>query len=1516
MATDIETSYSPENINTLVEGINSGRISMSQVPTHVQSELQSRGVQFPQQQNYDFIGNEQQEIEFDSDSLRQGTINRSTTAQGDQYLQAVGLRAHVAGTDVFDEMLNFMLQQEYNQDAANLRDVEATKAKEQAKGDNISVLRGEITDSEQGNEELMELSEDVYFNNQEIDLTHPTRLWLDIIADPRVEDRVKQREAGRIELAQILKDIADDMGFLDTALGYGASFIPFYESGQQLRETGSLFNSQDWVNQLVHRVRSLDPEVRAEAIESLKTDILPNMTELRQISLLEALMAPEGSENTLDWSWLNPVSDIAGVLTGATAAKIFGKVADTTAAMASATRTPRVLRDMGNPEQAAEIASGAIVSRSEDVMGPTLGGSTSAANTASPFVTERVDFNSIDNISVPTMRRIDEFDERVKNTVQEMAEGDVVPILSFLSQRNAQVIHDDILRKYQKKVGIDNVQVTREGNSFKITYDEIDENNNIINAGRVDEYTANLDDLGSLNLKDLSLGDRWLHSPLVTWKGTDLEEYARVAQQLDGFQAKLLNDLRKLQREAVSPIIGRSGIKGLSPTHRQKLQDLDAVLMKGNLNRETYTPEQLRNGTLGFKLDDTQIESYYNVRSLMDGLYYLRNSVKRKELDLKGLKNINFDDAVQEVARPFEDAAAAGSSIRATGHRVYYDTEDGIVKELADLNLDDIYANNKVLIALEEPSDLGRASTKVYYSVVDRDMVTDLPDEVIPYVEGYVPQISRDAVYFAKVRTRTSIDGHNIDATDGRSDVITVREFDNKADADRWVFEQNLALREQGVPPSEKIYESLEDRQLERERAASGMGRSFSGGGGLYTGRRSQNEILFGLEGRPREMVNSFEAISRNLSALSKYVPRNEWRIGLETQAVNTANRLMRAEGGMVFKSFEDLSKAPDTPDGKTIKTMYRQIRDWNGMPTSTELFFQERVRGLIDSSIGSKLPGVKNMLLNVRQKDPVGAMRAAAFHPLLGFFNPRQYWIQAQGLAVAASMNILDPVNLGRVIRDQTALQFLQHMEGTPKQIAHIAKSTGMDKKYLTDLYNAWKRSGLQDSVLTNADHAAAGVGHGVGMDSLSRAADAGLFFYRGGELLNRRFSFATAFREQYDAARAAKKGFVVNDEVLGTILDRANNLMLNMGKGNRAAWQRGALSLTFQFNQINQKVLESALGMNGNFTMPERAKIFAGQVGLYGAAGIPMGAMGAHWAMEAFGLNNQQELESRTSPEAVAAINQGFVGWLALTMFGADTEISSDSSLAGGMEQFVDDLFFAERSFAETVFGAFGGVSDKFFNELVLVPQQINIAMLMDRPLDIAKAIGNPFLATLSFRNNIQRAMFMHRFNRLPTPSGQTIVSDFSLGDKLFQVAGFRTREEADYYRGRIQIDSNKEYLDFVTENMVNLYYQVAARSLNKDLSQDELDAVSEAMAVLVQGLNEYEETLVRERVKNNLQDTNTLHGQMWDEYRRYNSEGNINNLIQLERLTKGNFSQMRNMLQAGGVLREGVYDEAGEE
>jgi hypothetical protein len=1503
MATpDINTAFSPENINALVSGINSGQISRSQVPAHVQSELSNRGVQFSDQ--YDFT-EEDTPMEFNFDDMRRGTQVRSTAAQGDQFIQAIGLRAHVAGSDIFDEVLNFMINQEYQVDGQASRDVAANEVKQQMIQDNQEYIRSYIADTEEGNEEIYQLAQDVNFNNQEITLRHPTSLWLDLYADEGTDEQVRQRLVGQTELAQMLKDIADEMGILDKVLGVGASILPFHESYQAWDESGSIFDAEQWVFDLAERVRSADPEIRDAAILSLREDILPDMPELRQIALLEALMAPEGAENTLDWHWLNPALDIVGVLTGTTMAR----AANATRRAVANARAPKVLKEAGNREAAGETVAGAIVTRSEEAMAATNGDALGAIATASPFRTQALMPDSVDGISVETIRSIDTFTENLQTRLKEIVQGEVIPLESFLSERNIMMIHDDILRKYQKKVGIDNVEISRQGNTFSIRYDEIDEAGEVMTAGRVDTYTASLDDLGSFNLGDLSLMDRYFHSPLAAFKGTDLEREARIAQRMDSFQAKLLNEFRDLHREALRPIIGNFAWKTLTPAGRRRLEELEAVLMKGNLNKEVYTPSQLSSGELGFTLDDAQIESYFNVRSLMDGLHYVRNAVKRNELDIKGLKNLNLEDGSQQIVRPYADQAAASSSLRASTHTRVHDAETGRVLHKDDIDLEEAYANNKRLVAYEEATDVG-ADTKVYYSLVNMDQVTDLPTEVINYVPGYIPQISKDAVYFVKMRTATSIDGRSISATNDASDIITVREFDNRADAELFAHQQNLQLRQQGVTDEQKNFLALQDSQLERERSASGMGESFSGGGGLYTGKRADQEILFGLEGRPREMVNSFEAISRNLATLAKYVPRNEWRMGMERQAINTANRLLRAEGGSRFKSFEDLRAAPDTDEGKVIKSMYTQIRDWTGMPTSTELAFQDMNRRLIDTAFGRKMPGAKRMLLNVRQSDPIGAARATAFHSLLGWFNPRQLWIQAQGLAVAASMNILRPDQLALVIRDQTALQMLQHMRGTPKQIAHVAKATGMDKNYLEKMYAAWKRSGLQDSVLTNADHAAAASGHGIAMDALSRAADQGLFFYKGGELLNRRFSFATSFREQFGKAKA---GFDVDDVALGSVLDRSNNLMLNMSKANRAAWQRGALSLTFQFNQVSQKAMESVLGLNGNFTAAERWKIMAGQVGLYGAAGVPLGSMGAHWLMEALGYDTQLELEQELGPEMVKLVNEGFLGWLTMTMLNADLEIGPDSSLAQGIENIIDDLFFEERNFSELVLGAFGSVSNNFWEGLTQVPKKLSFASITGNPVDYVKAIGSPFLNSLSFTRNIDRAIFMDNFDKIINRSGQTIAQNFTDSEKFYQAMGFRTRREADYYRGRIQIDARKEYLNTVSENMVNLYYQAAALSLKGELSDSQLDEISAVMGALMYDLNPYEESTVRERVKNNLYSTDTLEGQMWDEYRRYNAEGGVNNLMRWSRLLEGNFSQMRNLLQQGGVLREGVYDEA---
>src|SRR5690606_3094791 len=98
--------------------------------------------------------------------------------------------------------------------------------------------------------------------------------------------------------------------------------------------------------------------------------------------------------------------------------------------------------------------------------------------------------------------------------------------------------------------------------------------------------------------------------------------------------------------------------------------------------------------------------------------------------------------------------------------------------------------------------------------------------------------------------------------------------------------------------------------------------------------------------------------------------------------------------------------------------------------------------------------------------------------------------------------------------------------------------------------------------------------------------------------------------------------------------------------------------------------------------------------QAALYGAAGIPLGNMGAVWLAEMMGYT-QEELEKEISPSVIKAANEGFLGLLTLQVFGVDAEIGERSSLIGGLQSFTSDLLFSEGTIADKIFGAFGNVS-----------------------------------------------------------------------------------------------------------------------------------------------------------------------------------------------------------------------------
>jgi hypothetical protein len=287
-------------------------------------------------------------------------------------------------------------------------------------------------------------------------------------------------------------------------------------------------------------------------------------------------------------------------------------------------------------------------------------------------------------------------------------------------------------------------------------------------------------------------------------------------------------------------------------------------------------------------------------------------------------------------------------------------------------------------------------------------------------------------------------------------------------------------------------------------------------------------------------------------------------------------------------------------------------------------------------------------------------------FNTLLGFFNPIQLWVQAQGAAVALSMNLTNPARLQKVFRQMNALVIMQHEKGVLNSSLRgkIAKIGGFkDEAELLEAKRLWDKSGMYQSVLSSADVEAAARGFPTTGGALKSFADSGLMFFRTGELFNRRTSFLTALDEAGGVFAAAK-----SDALFKQVLDRSNDLILNLGKANRAQWQKGLLSIPTQFMQIQAKTIESVLGLNGAFTKWEARRLLIGQLGLYGSAGV----FGGNWVMRnilsASGVD-QVELEN-ANPGLVRATSGGLTDWVAYQL-GADITAADRGALLNGMDQ-----------------------------------------------------------------------------------------------------------------------------------------------------------------------------------------------------------------------------------------------------
>lgn len=1342
-------------------------------------------------------------------------------------------------------------------------------------------------------------------------------LFVDAVGAPDIGEEIAEEYIGDMAMYSVIRDVTDEMGTLDAFWGVARGFLPWSSIKDHLRLAGNI-DAREFMRKTGENLNKLAPEDREAALRAIDRGLEGELPLAKRAQVLQALADPATGEIAeRDFSAMAPLIDIAdlavtltgigavgyGIAKGVKATKVVGKNVDEAAeavAVAAGTRNEKVLNYLGMDEDALQ-------------------------GTLAPFNTPWTDKAALEGMSIETQQKLFDFEAMVKTQNIKIAKEESFLKEGWLTAKEEEVALRNTEEAIKKGDGVEDVNVWREGDTIQAEFTVRDKEGVATPHKESLELKLN-EDTQEIYIKDPGVIKRHTTAKGV-WATEDFRPIVRQAERMEQGEANVLATYRKMWQMALEPIAGK-GIKGLvttfSPKQRKKIQTLDSLLMAGDAEKKVYTVNELKSGIAlgGRKItDDSVIESYYRTRNIMDSVYYSRNAVARRELELKGFNNWNMSGGEQrQIVKPLSDTGAANNSVGKANPRHFYDEETGQIGDFATLDIDDAYDQGYVLARMDKHQALADDPTEVRYVLVDPENVTDLPLEVQKYRPGYVPKLNEKVGHVVKLARRRNIDGASFGATshDAVKAATAKRFFSGKKEADEWVEAQNAELVRRGVDPEDQRYIRTEDRQLEKESSVSRLSDSDRSpfGGGLYTGSRSETDILYGKEGTRPSRVNAFEAISRSLTSTSKYVTHNEWRLGMEERLVKTANMLMSKTDDPTarkFVSFNELaSVGTDTENGRKVKAMYDATRDWLGFPSSEELLFKATSQGILDrAGIISKLPGAEKGLHSLKSKDPIGAARSAAFHGLLGTFNVAQLLVQGAGSAMAISANIFNPAQLTKVLKDQTILNLLQHTERSEKALRRAAKIGGMKYEEMEEVVRLWDKSGMAQSVLTTADHSAAAAGYGVTMGALRRTVDKGLFFYRGGELFNRRVSFLTSLGEW----KKANKGAKVTDNDLKDIVDRTNSYLLNMGKAQRASWQKGTLGLATQFQQINTRVIETMIGANGNFNKKERAKMMLGQLGMFGAAGVPLANWGAMWLAETFGIESRIELEEKFGKEYIKGINEGVVGMATMLMFGgADLEIGSRTALLGGVRDTIDDFAYSEGTVAEKLFGAFNNVTNRFWSDMLGHSELISLGLAEGRVPDPVLSMASPFLSAVSSFNNAERALIMHHLGRIPDKNWQSVISkDFSLGEVAGAAAGFRLKNEVEVHKMENWLKAQASVRKKVVNQIVSMHEKFAVRRLaGIELTEEEKVKFKNELTLAMRGVgNPLEQEKVRNAVKEKLSQAGTSkHAKTWREFSQLTEGQFVNHIMTAEWFKKNPTGAIAAAIGGGNIPTRGIY------
>lgn len=291
---------------------------------------------------------------------------------------------------------------------------------------------------------------------------------------------------------------------------------------------------------------------------------------------------------------------------------------------------------------------------------------------------------------------------------------------------------------------------------------------------------------------------------------------------------------------------------------------------------------------------------------------------------------------------------------------------------------------------------------------------------------------------------------------------------------------------------------------------------------------------------------------------------------------------------------------------------------------------------------------------------EPVSFGRALAYQMYMGFFSPRQLWLQGMGAKTvidlepfnaAKALSSYMPVSAAVMTKDASKLAFLRKAAGT----------LGTDAKTFDDMVEYLRQVGVRSGI----ERAYTGyAGYGTALEQAST------WTARTGEGFNQMLAHQTSFRKFYkELTQAANKE--ARDAIKRKMAVYADELAMNMNRLNDTAFQRTpGLNILAQFQNWgirNFEVLASK-----NLSAAQKARLELSNLMFFGVDGT----LGRH---SGFWVYDMLHEDYGWSPEAAQWVETAASGAL-LDPLGVN--VSSGGPQIFDLAEKIYDLFTGEGS------------------------------------------------------------------------------------------------------------------------------------------------------------------------------------------------------------------------------------------